>query len=37
MIDLSEESLHENIEICSKYARMAKMGMTRNRTGLHRR
>ncbi len=30
MIDLSEESLHENIEICSKYtARMAKMGMTR--------
>lgn len=29
MIDLSEESLHENIEICSKYlARMAKMGMT---------
>ncbi len=29
MIDLSEESLHENIEICSKYlARMSKMGMT---------
>jgi fructose-bisphosphate aldolase class II len=29
MIDLSEESLHENIEICSKYlARMAKMDMT---------
>ncbi|WP_354623592.1 class II fructose-bisphosphate aldolase [Psychromonas sp. MME2] len=29
MIDLSEESLEENIEICSKYlARMAKMGMT---------
>ena len=29
MIDLSEESLHENIEICSRYlARMAKMGMT---------
>jgi len=29
MIDLSEESLEENIEICSKYlARMAKMDMT---------
>ena len=29
MLDLSEESLKENIEICSKYlARMAKMGMT---------
>lgn len=29
MIDLSEESLEENIEICSKYlARMAKMGVT---------
>lgn len=29
MIDLSEESLHENIEICSKYlARMSKIGMT---------
>ncbi len=29
MIDLSEEPLHENIEICSKYlARMSKMGMT---------
>jgi fructose-bisphosphate aldolase class II len=29
MIDLSEESLEENIEICSKYlARMAKMNMT---------
>ncbi|MNP07614.1 Fructose-bisphosphate aldolase class 2 [compost metagenome] len=29
MIDLSEESLHENIEICSKYlARMSKMDMT---------
>lgn len=29
MIDLSEESLEENIEICGKYlARMAKMGMT---------
>jgi len=29
MIDLSEEPLEENIEICSKYlARMAKMGMT---------
>jgi fructose-bisphosphate aldolase class II len=29
MIDLSEESLEENLEICSKYlARMAKMGMT---------
>ena len=29
MIDLSEESLEENIEICSKYlARMSKMGMT---------
>ena len=29
MIDLSEESLEENIEICSKYlARMDKMGMT---------
>jgi fructose-bisphosphate aldolase class II len=29
MLDLSEEPLHENIEICEKYlARMAKMGMT---------
>ncbi len=29
MIDLSEESLEENIEICGQYlARMAKMGMT---------
>ena len=29
MIDLSEEPLHENIEICAKYLeRMAKMGMT---------
>ena len=29
MIDLSEESLHENIEICKEYlARMSKMGMT---------
>jgi fructose-bisphosphate aldolase class II len=29
MLDLSEEPLHENIEICAKYfARMAKMGMT---------
>ncbi|WP_371377766.1 class II fructose-bisphosphate aldolase [Thalassotalea aquiviva] len=29
MIDLSEESLEENLEICEKYlARMAKMGMT---------
>lgn len=29
MIDLSEETLEENIEICSKYlARMDKMGMT---------
>jgi fructose-bisphosphate aldolase, class II len=29
MIDLSEEPLEENIEICAKYlARMAKMGMT---------
>jgi len=29
MIDLSEESLEENIEICSNYlARMAKMGVT---------
>ncbi|MGL4631509.1 MAG: class II fructose-bisphosphate aldolase [Leadbetterella sp.] len=29
MIDLSEEPLEENIEICKKYlARMAKMGMT---------
>lgn len=29
MIDLSEESLEENIEICSKYLkRMAKIGMT---------
>lgn len=29
MIDLSEEPLHENIEICSSYlARMSKMGMT---------
>jgi len=29
MLDLSEESLHENIEICKRYLeRMAKMGMT---------
>jgi fructose-bisphosphate aldolase class II len=29
MLDLSEEPLHENIEICAKYLeRMAKMGMT---------
>ena len=29
MLDLSEEPLHENIEICAKYlTRMAKMGMT---------
>jgi fructose-bisphosphate aldolase class II len=29
MIDLSEEPLHENIEICAGYlARMSKMGMT---------
>lgn len=29
MLDLSEEPLHENLEICVKYfARMAKMGMT---------
>ncbi len=29
MIDLSEESLQENIEICSKYLeRMSKIGMT---------
>lgn len=29
MLDLSEEPLHENIEICAKYfERMAKMGMT---------
>jgi fructose-bisphosphate aldolase class II len=29
MIDLSEEPLHENIEICARYlARMSKMGMT---------
>jgi fructose-bisphosphate aldolase class II len=29
MIDLSEEPLHENIEICAKYLeRMAKLGMT---------
>lgn len=29
MLDLSEEPLNENLEICSKYlARMAKMGMT---------
>jgi fructose-bisphosphate aldolase class II len=29
MLDLSEEPLHENIEICAKYlGRMAKMGMT---------
>src|SRR6202012_6170868 len=29
MLDLSEEPLHENIEISAKYlARMAKMGMT---------
>jgi fructose-bisphosphate aldolase class II len=29
MLDLSEEPLHENLEICAKYLeRMAKMGMT---------
>ncbi len=29
MIDLSEETLEENIEICAKYlARMAKIDMT---------
>ncbi|CDN30835.1 Fructose-bisphosphate aldolase class II [Mucinivorans hirudinis] len=29
MLDLSEEPLHENLEICASYlARMAKMGMT---------
>jgi fructose-bisphosphate aldolase class II len=29
MLDLSEEPLHENIEICARYlTRMAKMGMT---------
>ena len=29
MLDLSEEPLHENLEICAKYlARMTKMGMT---------
>ena len=29
MLDLSEEPLHENIEICQRYlARMSKMGMT---------
>lgn len=29
MLDLSEESLHENIEICKRYLeRMSKMGMT---------
>lgn len=29
MIDLSEEPIHENIELCKKYlARMSKMGMT---------
>ncbi len=28
MIDLSEESLEENIEICSYLKRMAKIGMT---------
>src|SRR5690606_24555961 len=29
MLDLSEEPLHENIEICAKYfERMAKLGMT---------
>ncbi len=29
MLDLSEESLHENIEICGRYLeRMSKMGMT---------
>ncbi len=29
MLDLSEEPLHENIEICAKYlTRMSKMGMT---------
>jgi len=29
MLDLSEEPLHENLEICQKYlARMSKMGMT---------
>lgn len=29
MLDLSEEPLHENLELCAKYfSRMAKMGMT---------
>ena len=33
MIDLSEEPIHENIEICKTYlARMSKIGMTLNRT-----
>ncbi|XMR37798.1 class II fructose-bisphosphate aldolase [Escherichia coli] len=38
MMDLSEESLEENIDICSKYlARMAKIGMTLElELGLHR-
>ncbi len=37
MIDLSEESLHENIEICSKYRAHGQNGHDPgNRTGLHR-
>jgi fructose-bisphosphate aldolase class II len=28
MIDLSEEPIEENIEICKGYERMSKMGMT---------
>jgi fructose-bisphosphate aldolase, class II len=37
MLDLSEEPLHENVEICAKYlARMKEMGMTLgNRTRCH--
>ena len=38
MIDLSEESLEENIEICSKYGAYVQNGHDHgNRTGLHRR
>lgn len=38
MIDLSEESLEENIEICSKYRAYVQNGHDPgNRTGLHRR
>ncbi len=38
MIDLSEESLQENIEICSKYtgAYVQNRHDSGNRTGLHR-